>query len=97
MGRGDKKSRKGKIFKGSYGNSRPKKIASTIVIPPKKEVKVVKEEVVEKVKVAKKVAPKKTTTKKATAKKTTAKKAAPKKTTTKKAAPKKKTTAKKAD
>ena len=25
MGRGDKKSRKGKIFKGSFGNSRPKK------------------------------------------------------------------------
>jgi 30S ribosomal protein S31 len=23
MGRGDKRSRKGKIFKGSYGNSRP--------------------------------------------------------------------------
>jgi 30S ribosomal protein S31 len=25
MGRGDKKTKKGKIFKGSYGNSRPKK------------------------------------------------------------------------
>jgi ribosomal small subunit protein bTHX len=25
MGRGDKKSRKGKIFKGSFGNSRRKK------------------------------------------------------------------------
>lgn len=24
MGRGDKKTKKGKIFKGSYGNSRPK-------------------------------------------------------------------------
>jgi 30S ribosomal protein S31 len=26
MGRGDKRSRKGKIFKGSYGNSRPHKV-----------------------------------------------------------------------
>ena len=25
MGKGDKKSRKGKIFRGSFGNSRPKK------------------------------------------------------------------------
>ncbi len=27
MGRGDKRSRKGKIFKGSYGNVRPHKLA----------------------------------------------------------------------
>ena len=27
MGRGDKRSRKGKIFKGSYGNVRPHKVA----------------------------------------------------------------------
>ncbi|WP_207436257.1 30S ribosomal protein THX [Sabulibacter ruber] len=26
MGKGDKKSRKGKISKGSFGNSRPKKV-----------------------------------------------------------------------
>jgi len=25
MGKGDKKSKKGKMFKGSYGNSRPRK------------------------------------------------------------------------
>ena len=25
MGRGDKRSRRGKIFKGSYGNTRPQK------------------------------------------------------------------------
>jgi 30S ribosomal protein S31 len=25
MGRGDKRTRKGKIFKGSYGNKRPRK------------------------------------------------------------------------
>lgn len=27
MGRGDKRTRKGKIFKGSYGKSRPHKLA----------------------------------------------------------------------
>ncbi len=32
MGRGDKKTKKGKIFKGSFGKSRPSKI----VAPPKK-------------------------------------------------------------
>jgi 30S ribosomal protein S31 len=32
MGRGDKRSRKGKIFKGSYGNVRPHKI-HTYVAP----------------------------------------------------------------
>ena len=26
MGRGDKKTKKGKIFKGSFGNSRPAKV-----------------------------------------------------------------------
>lgn len=29
MGRGDKRSRKGKIFKGSFGNSRPQKAKKT--------------------------------------------------------------------
>jgi 30S ribosomal protein S31 len=29
MGRGDKKTRKGKIFKGSFGKSRPSKPAGT--------------------------------------------------------------------
>ena len=31
MGRGDKKSRKGKIFKGSYGVSRPRKTVNDIL------------------------------------------------------------------
>ncbi len=37
MGRGDKRSRKGKIFKGSYGNSRlqrDKKPAAAVVATP---------------------------------------------------------------
>lgn len=29
MGRGDKRTRKGKIFKGSFGNSRPQKVKKT--------------------------------------------------------------------
>ncbi len=35
MGRGDKKTKKGKIFKGSFGKSRPAK--SKKAAPPKKE------------------------------------------------------------
>ena len=34
MGKGDKKTKKGKIFKGSFGKSRPANIKKT---PPKKE------------------------------------------------------------
>ena len=64
MGRGDKKSRKGKIFKGSYGVVRPRKKAVEIIIPVKKKI-VVKEEAEEKTAVVKK----KTAKKKATAKK----------------------------
>jgi 30S ribosomal protein S31 len=30
MGRGDKRSRRGKIFKGSYGNVRPHKVRTYI-------------------------------------------------------------------
>jgi 30S ribosomal protein S31 len=30
MGRGDKRSRKGKIFKGSYGNVRPHRVRSYV-------------------------------------------------------------------
>ncbi len=36
MGRGDKKTKKGKIFKGSFGKSRPSRIA---VVKKKEEVK----------------------------------------------------------
>ncbi len=35
MGRGDKRTRKGKTFKGSYGNSRPHKVKKAAA--PKKE------------------------------------------------------------
>ncbi len=35
MGRGDKKTKKGKIFRGSHGKSRPKAIKE--VYQPKKE------------------------------------------------------------
>ena len=64
MGRGDKKSRKGKIFRGSYGVVRPRKTAVKIIIPVKKKI-VVKKEAEEKTAVVKK----KTVKKKATAKK----------------------------
>ncbi|MBK8352183.1 MAG: 30S ribosomal protein THX [Saprospirales bacterium] len=57
MGRGDKRTRKGKIFTGSFGNSRPHKL--------EKPVNVVKEKVAKE----EKAAPKKAATKKAAAKK----------------------------
>ena len=38
MGRGDKKTRKGKIFKGSFGKLRPAKKAKKVVVPKKKAV-----------------------------------------------------------
>ncbi len=38
MGKGDIKTKKGKMFKGSYGKSRPKKVDSTYV-PSEKEKK----------------------------------------------------------
>lgn len=33
MGRGDKKTKKGKIAKGSYGNSRPSKTKTEELVP----------------------------------------------------------------
>jgi 30S ribosomal protein S31 len=39
MGKGDKKTKKGKIFKGSFGKSRPKNAKK--LIPKKKEDKTV--------------------------------------------------------
>jgi 30S ribosomal protein S31 len=40
MGRGDKKTKKGKIFKGSFGKSRPAKPAKKVAPPAKpKETK----------------------------------------------------------
>jgi 30S ribosomal protein S31 len=38
MGKGDKRSKKGKIFKGSYGNSRPHK-AKKVEVEVKEKVK----------------------------------------------------------
>jgi len=37
MGRGDKKTKKGKIFKGSFGKSRPANKAVKKAAPKKKE------------------------------------------------------------
>lgn len=37
MGRGDKKTKKGKIFKGSFGKSRPARTAKKAAEAPKKE------------------------------------------------------------
>lgn len=37
MGRGDKRTRKGKIAKGSFGNSRPHKSKKKAVIPSAKK------------------------------------------------------------
>jgi len=36
MGRGDKRSRKGKIFKGSYGNSRLHRAKKAVIAAPAK-------------------------------------------------------------
>lgn len=33
MGRGDKKTKKGKISKGSYGNTRPRKTKTQDLVP----------------------------------------------------------------
>jgi 30S ribosomal protein S31 len=80
MGKGDKKTAKGKRVMGSYGNTRKRKTTNTPVVAekPKKEAKVVAEKVV-----AKKAAPKKEVKtdapKKVAAKKTPVKKEAPKK------------------
>lgn len=70
MGKGDIKTRKGKITRGSYGVRRKKKKGVAYVAPEKPATKVAEE----KKPAAKKAAPKKTTAKKTTAKKTTTKK-----------------------
>ncbi|MEO7404268.1 MAG: 30S ribosomal protein THX [Burkholderiales bacterium] len=36
MGRGDKRTRKGKIFKGSHGKTRPGRIKKKTATPPKR-------------------------------------------------------------
>ncbi len=65
MGRGDKRTAKGKRFKGSYGNSRPQKEAAAVA--PKAAAKAAKP--------AKKAADKEVTAKKAPPRKAPAKKA----------------------
>ena len=77
MGKGDKKSKRGKISKGSSGVRRQKKVA---VIEPVEKPKMAK---------AKNVAPAKETVKKAPAKKPAVKKPAAKKPAAKKPAAKK--------
>ena len=74
MGKGDIKSKRGKINRGTSGVKRQKK-KSAIIVPEKPKAAP-----------KKKAAAKKTTAKKTTAKKTAAKKKATKKTTTKKKA-----------
>lgn len=44
MGKGDKKTRKGKIVRGSYGNKRPKKASSGFVAVDKPAKKIVSDE-----------------------------------------------------
>lgn len=39
MGKGDMKSRKGKITAGSYGNTRKRKVNSTVAAPKEKVAK----------------------------------------------------------
>lgn len=81
MGRGDKKSKRGKRFLGSFGNSRPQKTKKTILTKKnplektkKKEVAIVEVEVEAKVaSAAKKTAGKKVAAKKASAKTSKAK------------------------
>lgn len=65
MGKGDQKSRKGKIFSGSYGVTRKKKKAATFVAKPSAKKVSVKEEEAP----AEKPAAKKAPAKKAVAKK----------------------------
>ena len=74
MGKGDIKSKRGKINRGTSGVKRQKK-KSVIIVPEKPKAAP-----------KKKAAAKKTTAKKTIAKKTAAKKKATKKTTTKKKA-----------
>jgi len=94
MGKGDKKTKRGKITRGSYGNKRPRKTSVSYVAPAKPAKKAVKkEEIVEK-EVKTPVKPK--AEKKPTAKKTTAKKAETTKKSAEKKAPAKKAPAKKA-
>ena len=58
MGKGDKKSRKGKIFMGSYGVSRPRKTKKSTSASPKKLAKKAEKKAAAPKKAAKKAAKK---------------------------------------
>lgn len=78
MGKGDQKTRRGKLFAGSYGVRRPRKKQTNVFIPPKPVTKAkTTVETETKPKVKPPVA--KTKAKPAAKAKTTVKKAAPKK------------------
>ena len=64
MGKGDKKSRKGKIFMGTYGVTRPRKTAELIVIPKEKKNATIKKEEAREAATKKKTETKKTVVKK---------------------------------
>lgn len=70
MGKGDRKSKRGKIFMGTYGNPRPRKLRKKIISSEEKTEKV-KKKTTKKATVKKKKTTKKATEKK---KKTTKKK-----------------------
>lgn len=36
MGKGDKRTKKGKIYRGSYGKRRPRKLKKKPAVPPKR-------------------------------------------------------------
>ncbi len=73
MGKGDRKTKKGKIRIGSYGKLRPRKKATNTFVPKKVEKAKEQEETKKKV-VVKKITKKKGTAKKITKKKTKTKK-----------------------
>lgn len=91
MGKGDRKTTKGKRFMGSYGKTRKKKQSSgfAATTAESNEVKETKKDTGKK--------PKKSTAKKPAAKKSTEKKSSTKKAATKKTTAKKATNEKKAD
>ena len=59
MGKGDRKTKKGKIFSGSYGNTRPRKSSSQVTIQRQEKITVEKKNNVKKTTTKKKKASKK--------------------------------------
>ena len=90
MGKGDRKTKKGKRAMGSYGVSRKRKSSAPVVISkPKKKKADIKAKTTKEVDPVETIATKKAETKKTTAKKTTTKKPAAKKPAAKKPTAKK--------